>query len=80
MHCKYLPLPHTKSYKNFLGFVWDNGKYLQCTSFPSYHDISKMLSVFTFDFNRLGINCLIKNDDYSVKPEFALDLSEIKTR
>ena len=42
--------------------------------FLSDNDISKMLAVLPFDFHRLGLNCLIKNDDYSVEPETVLDL------
>lgn len=40
----------------------------------SDNDISKMLAVLPFDFLRLGVNCLIKSNDYSAKPETVLDL------
>lgn len=37
------------------------------------NDIFKMFVVFLFDFYCFGVNCLIKNDDYSVKFEIVFD-------
>ena len=46
VHCKYLPLSHTKPWKVSRGFVWDNERYLQRTIFLScYGSIGRLQAV-----------------------------------